>query len=183
MTRPEAGGAAKVSTGEELAMVALVREEMSTEYSCTAGAIEPGTAHTKAPTEALRPCVIFASRALPFMRKILTVEEVRVPVHDQRMVREEPRNTTVPRALGEVSVTELGATKGTMVSTGETEKVLGSEVDVTATVYVAGAASEKGMGHRSVEGEMGVVALMVARTRALPSGGRSSILTAVPPIK
>jgi hypothetical protein len=183
MARPAAGARAKVSRGEELEIVALACEAMSREYSCAAGAIEAGTDHTKAPAAALRPCVMFSSTTPPFMRDRLMVEAVRVPVQVQRMSREDPKKTTVPRTLGAVSVTVLGGTKGRMVITGEIEAVLASEVEMTATVYVAGAARVKGILHSSVEGETGVEALMVARTRALPSGGRSSIITDVPPIK
>ena len=110
MTRPEEGGDAKVSRGEVLEMEALARDVMRIEYNCVEGPRLVGTVQVKRPLAALQPCVMFISVVMPFMRKMLTVEEVRVPLHTHRSVAGAPRKSTAPLSIGAVRVTELGAT-------------------------------------------------------------------------
>ena len=110
MTRPEEGGDAKVSRGEVLEMEALARDVMRIEYSCVEGPRLVGTVQVKRPLAALQPCVMFIRVVMPFIRKMLTVEEVRVPLHTHRSAAGAPRKSTAPLSIGAVRVTELGAT-------------------------------------------------------------------------
>ncbi len=134
ITRPEEGGDTKVSRGEELAIEAFACDVMRIEYSCVEGPRLVGTVQVKKPLAAIKPCVMFNTVVMPFLRAMLTVEEISVPLHTHRSVVGAPRKSTVPLSVGEVRVTELGATKGRIVMTGENTKVLESEVLVMQTV-------------------------------------------------
>ena len=148
-----------------------------------AGGRDAGTVHEKVPAPAVVLSVIFCIKFAPLIRAMLTVEVVSVPEQVHRIKTDCPTKSTVPTSEGYVTVMLLGATKGTIEKGGEKAKVFTSVTEMIFTVYIAGAASENGIGHRSVAGEIVTVGLTVTRTSAPPSGGCSSILTLVPEMK